>query len=69
MSLYDYQRSHMAGAGDVSFAALIMAAALRADTFNLALLRAAFPAIVGEAQLRYNAAGGRLPTDPEGGSR
>ena len=66
MRLYDYQASHQIPG--VPFAALIMAAALRADTFNLALLRAAFPAIVGEAQLRYNAPGGRLPTDPEGGA-
>ncbi len=38
-----------------------MAAMRRADSTNFALLEAAFPAIAGELQQRYNAPAGRLP--------
>lgn len=64
MSLYDYQASRQIP-GDMPFAALIMAAARRADTGNFELLSDAFPEIVSELQHRYDAPGGRLPSDPK----
>lgn len=48
---------------DVPFNTLIMAAALKADTVNYRLLSEAFPELVAEAQARYHAPGGRLPSD------
>lgn len=68
MSLIDYQATRRIP-GDMPFDALIMAAVLRADSVNRRQLRAAFPQLVAEAEARYNAPGGRLPDDPEGGAR
>lgn len=48
---------------DPSFAALIMAAARKADTNNLERLGQAFPEIVSEFRSRYNAPGGVLEAD------
>lgn len=67
MSYYDYQESRNIP-GHMPFAALIMAAARRADNANFELLVQAFPEIVGEAETRYDAPGGRLPSDPDGGA-
>ena len=46
---------------EVPFYALVMAAARRADTTNLAKLRRAWPEVVAELETRYNAPGGLLP--------
>ncbi|MCM3884137.1 hypothetical protein [Frankia sp. R82] len=62
MSLFDFQAA-LKLADDVSFDALIMAAALRADTINRRLLHSAFPALAVEAYDRREAPGGRLPED------
>ena len=61
MSYYDYRVSASLELQDVPFYALIMAAALRADTANLAKLRRACPEVVAELEARYNAPGGLLP--------
>jgi hypothetical protein len=61
MSLYDYEQAQ--GLRGESFATLIMAAALCADSINLVYLRNAFPRLVNEAEARFNAPGGRLPED------
>ena len=61
MSCYDYRVSASLELQGVPFYALIMAAALRADTTNLAKLRRAWPEVVAELEARYNAPGGLLP--------
>lgn len=67
MSLFDYRESRELAAADPSFAALIMAAYRKADTYNEVKIRAAWPEIVGELQARYDAKGGLLggETAPE----
>lgn len=60
MSLYDYETSRKLSADDAPFAALIMAAMRRADTFNAGKLRTAFPEIWAELQERHDAPGGRI---------
>jgi len=67
MNLYDYQVSQQISEGDPPFYALIMAAMRKADTFNMAKLQRAFPAVYAEVSARYNAPGGMLPG--EGGDR
>lgn len=62
MSLHAYEEARRIAAG-LPFDALIMAAAMRADSDNLAHLRAAFPYLVVEQERRYNAPGARLPED------
>lgn len=63
MSHYDYVASRQIGATDPPFYAIIMAAIRKADTFNSARLRSAFPEVWDEYEARYNAPGGILPTD------
>jgi len=63
MSLWDYKKKQEIEALDPSFAALIMAAAQKADTRNLWALTAPFPDLVQEAKDRYNAPGGMLEGD------
>ncbi len=63
MSAYDYHASHQISATDPPFYALIMAAMRKADTANLAKLRAAFPDTYREVEARYHAPGGLLPED------
>lgn len=58
-----YQVSQQLSAQAPPFAALIFAAMLKADTHNLALLRAAFPHLYDELVERENTPGGLLPTD------
>jgi hypothetical protein len=65
MSFFDYKQSFEISKSDPSFAAIIMAAMRKADSFNLNLLRRAFPDLYEEFKRRYNAPGGLLPTDPE----
>ena len=60
MSLHDYQTSKLIAEADPSFAALIMAALRKADTYNARLLREAWPDICAEMQARYDAPGGML---------
>lgn len=58
MSFFDYTVSRDIAQHDYPFAALIMAAMRRADTFNSEMLRRAFPDIHEELQERYHSAGG-----------
>jgi len=63
MSLYDYKTSLEISKEEPPFAALIMAAGRKADSNNLEKLYDAFPEIVNELRLRYEAPGGILPDD------
>jgi hypothetical protein len=60
MSLYEYTVSRKLVEKDYPFYSLIMAAMRRADTDNLAKLRAAWPAVWAEFQPRYHAPEGVL---------
>lgn len=60
MSFYDYKASQQIALADPPFYALIMAAARKADTDNLALLERAWPATIAELRERYHAPGGLL---------
>lgn len=61
MSLYDYKMGLEIALHDYPFYALIQAAMRQADTDNLDKLKAAFPEVWEELQLRYNATRGILP--------
>lgn len=63
MSLYDYRAAQEIVKADPPFYALIMAAMRKADTVNMAKLRAAFPDTYREVEARYNAPGATLPED------
>ncbi len=63
MSLYDYRAAQEIVKADPPFYALIMAAMRKADTVNMAKLRAAFPDTYREVEARYNAPGAALPED------
>lgn len=65
MSLHHYEISKELEASDLPFYALLMAAIRRADSDNMAKFRACWPEIVDELQARYDAPGGRLPTDDQ----
>jgi hypothetical protein len=65
MSKYDFNVALNVHRSDLPFDALIMAAALAADTGNLAQLATAFPALAREARRRYDAPGGHLPEDDD----
>ncbi|PQM45704.1 hypothetical protein C1Y40_04148 [Mycobacterium talmoniae] len=56
MSLYDYRAAHELTKADPPFYALIMAAMRKADTVNLAKLRAAFPDTYREVEARWHPA-------------
>lgn len=58
--LFDYQAATRLANSDVPFDALIMAAVLRADSTNLAVLREAFPDQYIETSQRRDAPGGKL---------
>ena len=66
MSFFDYRDSLKLESGQHSFYGLIMAAMRKADTDNLAKLRAAFPEVYAELAARYYAPRGILPGE-EGG--
>lgn len=51
---------------DPSFYALIGAAMMKADTFNVMALDLAFPGFRDQVQARYDAPMGVLPSDPDG---
>ena len=61
MSYYDYKVSQEIARQGYPFYALIMATLRKADSVNLAKLRAVFPDVDDELQARYNAPGGYLP--------
>jgi hypothetical protein len=69
VSLHGYHVAKNLAVKDPPFYSLIMAAMWKADTNNLAKLKAAFPDTWTELQARYNAPLGALPedkvTDPE----
>jgi hypothetical protein len=58
MSLEDYQESRVIQAMDASFAAIIMAAARKADSENYHRLKFCWPEIISELKERYNKPGG-----------
>ncbi len=60
MSLVDFQAALVLRNNDEAFYALIMAAMMRADTENAAMLRAMWPKVWDETQARWNAPGGAL---------
>jgi hypothetical protein len=64
VGLIDYHAGVKLARTDPPFYGLLVALMLRADSFNAARLRAAFPDDWDEVQARYNAAGGVL-TDHE----
>lgn len=82
MSYIDYQwaRAQRAGWGgselaqqiratcehDPPFYGVVMLAMMRADSFNAAKLRAAWPDVWDECQARYDAPGAVLDSDPDG---
>lgn len=63
MSKYDYELSKQISQADPPFYALIMAAMRKADTANVAKLRAQWPDTWDELQARYMAPGGLLPAE------
>jgi len=63
LSLHSYLVSKALDAKDLPFYALIASAMRKADTDNLARLRAAFPEVWSDLYRRYNAPGGILPED------
>lgn len=63
--LYAYQKSKSRELQEVPFNALIFAAMRRADSYNAAALRAAFPELWEEMQARCDAPGGLIPADPQ----
>lgn len=65
MSHHDYQVAKDLWLADTPFYALVMAAMLRADTHNTALLGAVFPRVRAELEARYHAPGGKLATDDQ----
>lgn len=68
MSHYDYKASQRIAAEDYPFAAIIMAAARKADSHNMRILSAMFPSIVQELTERYQRPGGLLPDETESDS-
>jgi len=63
MSLHSYHVSKKVLMSDPPFYALIMAAMRKADTDNLARLKAEWPEVYAELEARYNAPMGLLPED------
>ena len=63
MSKYDYLASQQIGIGDPPFYGIIMAAIRKADTWNTAKLRAAWPEVWHEMNERYNTPGGNTQAE------
>ena len=61
LTLYDYLLSEAISAYRPSFYSLIAAAIRQADSDNLEKLANAWPDVVADFRLRYNAPGGTLP--------
>lgn len=68
MSYHDYTVAKTLYCDDAPFYALIMAAMLRADSYNVQVLASVYPRVWAELDARYHAPGGRIATDPEGGA-
>lgn len=66
MSYADYAQARRLGRDDPGIYALLMAAARKADSINLAKLRAGWPELVAEVEARYNAPAARLAGDSDG---
>lgn len=66
MSRHDYLVSRKIMADDLPFYGIVMGAMRKADTSNLARLKAAFPEVWEELDARYNSAGGILDSEREG---
>ena len=62
-SAYDYQVSQQLAVHDYPFYALLFALFRKADTYNMALLKKAFPEAYDEFWIRYNSPGGLLPDE------
>jgi hypothetical protein len=60
MSLHEYRQTQNEVVRNTNFYALIMAAMRRADSYNEAKLRAAFPEVWEELQCSWRRASGRL---------
>lgn len=63
LSLYDYRWSLKISEEDPPFYGLLAAIIRKADTENLARLRAMWPKEVADLERRYHAPGGVLPED------
>lgn len=63
MSRFDYEVAVTLRTAGTPFYALVMAAVLKSDPHNQALLRAVFPDVVAELAAREEAPGGHLPGD------
>ena len=63
MSFYEYEKGKAIMARNYPFYALIQAAMRQADSYNLEILKAAFPATWKELQMRYQAPGGIFEDD------
>jgi hypothetical protein len=63
MSRFDYDVARTLRVADTPFHGLLMAAMLKSDTHNRALLRAVFPDVWDELTARENAFDGKLPSD------
>jgi hypothetical protein len=63
MSRFDYDVARTLHRADTPFYGLLMAAMLKSDTHNRALLRAVFPDVWDELNAREDALDGKLPSD------
>jgi len=61
MSLYDFEKAVELNKQDYPFSSLIMAAIIKADSFNSLRLKQIFPELWEESFGRYNSPGGKLP--------
>jgi hypothetical protein len=59
-TLDDYQKSKKLAESDPSFATLIFAAMLKADSYNLCRFRMVFPEYYDEFMLRHRSPGGAI---------
>lgn len=69
MSLYEYELGREIAAKNTAFYALIQAAMRRADNANLEMLKGCWPDVWLELRERYNAPGGELQSESEGGKK
>ncbi len=65
MGYYEYLSGRNIAFEDPPFDAIIQAAMRKADTDNLAKLKAAWPAIWADLEMRYNLSGGLTPEEQE----
>lgn len=65
MSRRDYEEAKVIRFEDHSIYALLMAAMMKADSYNSVKLQEAYPALWDELQERYYAPGGYLPGERE----